>query len=139
MTVTLRQVVEGIKDRLGTIDGLYAYDHPPAVANFPLAFPAPPPINYRETMRAGVITLRFDIALMEATSAGHEQQLNLYDFLDWAGDSSIFQAFEADRTLGFVNVDAVVVDVTTPLGLVEIGGYEAFGVTIPLMVTITNT
>ena len=137
---TLRQIVDGIKVRLDTITDLYTYDHVPAVANFPCAFPAPPPINYRETMGAGVISMQFEIVVMDGTSAGHEQQLNLYDFLDWAGDHSIFQALEADKTLGLGSkVNAVVNGETRPLGLDEIGSYEAFGVAIPFAVVVTNT
>lgn len=137
---TFVQVVEGIDARLATIAELNHFPYPPASPPFPCAFPVTPPINYRETYRSGVITLRFDIVVMEGTSAGHEQQLQLYEFLDWAGDRSVFQAFDADPTLGLGDkVDAKIVGESRPLGLEEIAAYEAFGASLPLLVAITNT
>lgn len=139
-TPTLSEIVDAIEARLATIPDLNAYNHPPAAPSFPCAFPTPPPINYRETMGAGVITLQFEIVVMDGTSAGHEQQVNLFDFLDWAGESSIFATLGADKTLGLgAKVDSAVTGVTRPLGLVEIGDSEAFGVVIPFLVVITNT
>lgn len=138
--MTLRQIVAGIDERLATIPDLNHYDRPPNAATFPCAFPVPPPINYRETMRSGVITLHFEVVAMDSTAPGDEGQLNLYDLLDWDGPKSIFQALEADKHLGLGDkVNAVVSDVTRPLGLDEIGGYEAYGCAIPYVVVITNT
>lgn len=141
MTIpTLTEIVNAIEARLATIPDLNHYNHPPAAPNFPCAFVMPPPVSYRLTMRAGVISLQFEIVVMEGTSAGHEQQVRLYEFLDWAGDNSIFQALEADKTLGLGDqVSAAVNGDSRPLGLEEIGGYEAFGATIPFLVAITNT
>lgn len=141
MTIpTLRQIAGGIDARLATIPGLNHYPAPPAAPNFPCAFPVPPPINYRNTMRAGVITLRFDVVVMESIASWEDGQLRLLDLLDWAGDSSIFLALSADKTLGLGSqVDAAVVDETRPLGLEDVAGYEAFGHAMPLLVAITNT
>lgn len=137
---TLRQVVNGIDNRLATIGDLNHYPTPPGAPTFPCAFPMLLPINYRETFRAGVITLTFEIVAMDSTAPGDEGQLNLYDLLEWAGDTSIFAALEADKTLGLGDkVNAVVNGVTRPLGVDEVGGYEAYGHSIPYVVTITNT
>lgn len=137
---TLLQVVDGIEGRLATVPDLNHYNHPPASPDFPCAFPVPPTVNYRETMRAGVITLQFEIVVMEGTAAGHEQQLYLFDFLDWAGDRSIFQALEADGTLGLgEKVNGAVNGPARSLGLEEVAAYQAFGASIPFLVVITNT
>jgi len=137
---TLTEIVAGIKGRLEQTGGsLNVFDYPPAAPPTPCAFIMPPVIDYRLTMRAGVMQLDFEIVVMVGTSAGHEQQKQLFDYLDWSGTASVFVALGADPTLGLANVDAKVVGPTRPLGLEEIGGYEAFGVTIPLRVAFTNT
>lgn len=140
MIPTLEQIVAGIKTRLQTIAALNVYDHPPAAPPFPCVFPIPPTIDYRLTMRTGVISLQFEITVMVGQSAGHEQQLSLYPYLDWQGDQSIFVALEADKTLGLGDkVSAAVNGPARPLGLEEVGAYEAFGASIPFLVAITNT
>jgi hypothetical protein len=137
---TLEQIVGGIKTALDRVPGLDTYDHPPAAPPYPCAFPIPPEINYRLTMRTGVISLQFEIIVMVGQAAGHEQQLSLFPYLDWQGERSVFLALEHDRTLGLgEQVSAAVNNPARSLGLEEIGAYQAFGAAIPFLVAITNT
>lgn len=140
---TLEDVVTAIKARLQTINGLYVYDHMPAVPNLPAVIIVPPAIDYRAAMRAGVITLPFKLRLLGSTAAGHEAQKGLWRYLDWSGTYSIMQAFETVPTLGIVGadgqprVDAKVFKSDEP-ELVQVETFQAFGVDLDLLAIVTN-
>lgn len=133
---TLAEVGTGLQDCLAST-GLYAYDHSAANPLFPVGLVIPPEINYRETMGLGVVTLGFELVILVGASL-HENQKQLFDYLDWVGDHSVLAAVAANRTLGLTGVDAVVMS-SRPLGLEEVGGYQSFGAALVTAVTIKNT
>lgn len=137
MTI-LADIVAGIKTRLDTIDGLRVYDHVPADPNLPAAVIVPPEINYRETMRAGVIRLQFEIVLLTSSADHQRGQRKLFPYLDWGTPESILDAIDADRDLGLTNVDAAILN-SRPLGLEEVAAFQAFGASFSLLVAFTNT
>ncbi len=137
---TLTEVVEAITRVIAVDDQLNVFPYPPSAPPMPCAFPVPPPINYRETMRRGVIRLQFEIIVMSSPAPGAEGQVDLYPYLDWTGPKSLILALEDDQTLGLGDkVSSAVNAETRPLGLEEIAAYEAFGVAIPFLVVVTNT
>jgi hypothetical protein len=90
-------------------------------------------------MKAGVIRFDIELRLLVGSSAGHEQQKTLWPYLEWAtgSASSVFRVLDADRSLGFTDVDAPVMS-ARPLGLEEIPDAAAFGVSMIQTVAVTN-
>ena len=143
MTVTLTDLAKAYEQLLKNLGGLNAFDHPVNAPPLPAAIVVPPPIDYRQAMRAGVITLPFRIVLLEGTSSGRDQQKNLWPYLDWAGSKSILAAFDADPSLGFVGVDGLPrVDAhvmsAEPLGLEDLPEYAAIGYSLATPALVTN-
>ena len=143
MTPSLEQVVAGIKTRLETVDSevLAVFDHAAAdPSEYPCVMILPPTVDYRQTMRAGIIKLEFRLIVLASSAAGYDEaQASLWPYLDWAGGQSIFGALEADHTLGLTGVDALVSGPSEPLGLEEIAATETFGASIPFTVHVTRS
>jgi len=123
---TLAQVRDGLEARLDTIDGLRVYKHVPGDAHYPAAVVFPPThADYRDDLGAGSYTHQW-IVMLFVPATVDRQQLDLYDFLDRTGPSSIFAVVEADRTLGGLNVDARVMSAQDPLDLGEMAGAQVY-------------
>jgi hypothetical protein len=123
---TLAQIRDGIEARLETIVGLRVYDYMPGDQNYPAAVIYPPVhTDYRDDLGYGSYPATF-IVMLFVPATVDRQQLDLYDFLDRTGTSSIFAAIEADRTLGGLSVDARVVSAADPLDLGEMAGTKVY-------------
>ncbi len=113
--------MEGIEARLATISGLRVTSFVPDQINVPAAFVGVPPISaYHQTFGMGRFAV--DPTVTVLTSAAYDRlgQLALADYANPTGPSSIRAAVEADKTLGGVVDDCIVVDFQ-PLGLVKVG------------------
>lgn len=143
MTVSLEQIIAGHVDRLETIDPevLNVLDHVAAEPPYPAVMILPPVIDYRLTMRAGVITIKVELFIAQSWSAGFDEaQAALWPYLDWDGDRSIFQALDADPTLGGLpGVDAHILEPSRPLGLEEIAATQAFGAVLTSTTVLTRS
>ena len=97
-------------------------------------------------MNLGVIRLEFELHLIVGSSAGHQQQMSLWKYLNWAGPQSILALIDADPSLGIVGgdgeprVDAHVIGASRPLTLEELPSLETmtFGAAVPVTVLVTN-
>ncbi len=144
--LALEQVAAGLKQvALDPIPALNGYDYPPGTPILPAGIVMPPEINYRQTMRAGVITLEFEIHLLVTTAAGHEGSKSLWQYLNWGGPESLLALIDANPALGIVGVDGAPrvhahVAAARPLGLDEMPPLEswAFGAAIAVPVHVTN-
>lgn len=121
---TLDQVRLGLAARLGTIAGLRVYDMVPADIHPPAAFVGAPTIeNYRSDPEP-VLDATFEIGL--AVSTGNiRNQLQLLPMLERTGAWSVYAAIDADRTLGGLDVDALVVS-ARQFGSQEIAGIRYY-------------
>jgi len=130
---TLAQVRDGLKTRLDTIDGLRVYDHVPGDANFPAAIIYPPTIaDYRSDLGEGAVEASFTVGLFVPVTLARQAN-NLYPFIERTGAQSVFATVEADRDLGFADVDAHAVSVEQ-LELTEIGGKSCVGVAVTVQI-----
>jgi hypothetical protein len=124
---TLTQVLDGIIARLETIDGLRVVPYvPDNVPGYPAAVLFPP-VNddYSDAIYDGSATHTFVIMLF-VPAAVDRTQLDLYALLDSTGSSSIFAAFETDRTLGGLNVDCRVVSANDPLARGQMASTQVY-------------
>lgn len=134
---TLTQIVDGLRDQLATIDRLAVYEYVPgSVSDYPVALIIPPAIDYQQAMGAGVARMELEVVLLVgAFEAKH--QTHLFEFLDVTGDRSVRAAVAANNTLGLTDVDCVVMS-SRPLGLEEIGAYNAWGASFLFLIAYTN-
>lgn len=134
---TLTQIVGGLKDQLATIDGLAVYEFVPgSVAEYPVALIIPPTVDYQQAMSAGVARMELEVVLLVSAFEA-EHQTHLFEYLDVTGDRSVRAAVAADNTLGLTDVDCVVMS-SRPLGLEEIGAYNAWGASFQILIAYTN-
>lgn len=135
---SLTDIVDGLAGRLLTIP---AFDQNVlTVARRPSTFPAaiilPPAIpeygaSAADTAADGLVLQ----VLVVVGAVDAEQQHSLFPFLDWSGASSVKAAVASDRTLGLDDVDARVMSVPEPPGLIEFpDGTPCFGATIHVQV-----
>lgn len=140
----LEQVAEGLKRvAFDAIPGLNGFDYPHSDPPLPAAIVVPPTIDYRGAMRVGTILLTFELHLYVGSSAGHEQQKSLWEYLNWGGPSSILALIDADPSLGIVGTDGeprvhAHVSSARPLGLEELPASAAFGAALQTLVIVTN-
>lgn len=132
MAPTIEQIMDGIEARLDTIPGLRASDINPGSVNVSGNASAaivgvPPVTNYHATFGSGRMTLD-DITVTVLVSSAHDRtgQKRLAGFANPTGTTSVKAAIEADKTLGGVVDDCVVVSFR-PLGLEEVGVIGYFG------------
>ncbi|WP_238323921.1 hypothetical protein [Salinispora pacifica] len=122
MATTIAQIMTGLKDRLGSIAGLRAFDYAPDNPVPPCAFPLVPAIpSYREAMKRGTYIIPFRIAVLTSGQLDRTGQKALAGYADATGPTSIRAALEdTDRTLGAL-VNDLVVDSFEPSGLEDVG------------------
>jgi hypothetical protein len=138
MSVALIDVIGALQQQINSIDGLRVYDHPPSTVDPPAAIIQPPVIDYRNAFKIGLVTLELEVAVLLPAVVDREQ-LNLFGYLDWYGPQSVALAIGNDRTLGgLTGVDATVMS-SRPLGLEEVGGYQAWGCALRIHIGITNS
>lgn len=123
---TLAQVRDGIETRLKTINGLRVYSFVPGDVQYPAAIIHPPTTtDYRDDLDLGGMSATFTISLLIPANVDRKQ-LDLYKLLERTGVGSVFAAIEADRKLGFVDVDARVVSATDPLEQAEMATTKVY-------------
>lgn len=122
---TVAAIMAGIEVRLGTIDGLRVSDVAPDQINPPAAIVGVPPLNYTGFNR-GRIQIEPTVTVLVSAALSRVGQHALAAYANPAGASSVKAAIEADRTLGGVVADCVVVSFR-PLGLEEVALIGYFG------------
>lgn len=134
---TLIEVIAGLKGRIDTIPTLTVYDHVPGHCNFPAAIIVPPTIpDYRDDLDEGSFIALFEVPVLVGAAIA-ENQVTLIPFLDPRSPTSIFRAVESDRTLGGLNVDALVTGSPRRLTFDEVAAYKAWGQMVAVTVSIS--
>ncbi len=130
---TLNAIADAIGEQLQTIDGVYVYPRFEGSIQFPCLLVEPPPaLAYHETFSATSGAFRnvamTVIALVGPYSDGLSgyRQRDLNDLADFTGTKSVRAAIEADKTLGSVVADCIVVGFDL-LGIEEVGAIGAWG------------
>jgi hypothetical protein len=130
MATTLEQIMQALEARLKTIPApneLRAADTIPGSIMPPAAMVGCPDIeNYRETMGRGKYRLQFTITVFTSAAWDRTGQLKLAAYANPTGPSSIITAVEADKTLGGLVDDCMVVGFRK-LGLEEWALLQYFG------------
>lgn len=93
MTYTITGIMEGIKARLDTIDGLTPYAVEPANPKYPAAWPLLRTIDYNAT-EDGDLTATIGITVAVANADLGRAQTNLAPYLSTNGGRSIKAAIE---------------------------------------------
>lgn len=124
--MTIRQVLEGIEARLLTIDlraTAFVADNitPPAAV-----IGVPEVESYEEAFARGKYNLAPTITVLTSAALDRTGQLALADYATPAGPLSVFEAIQADRTLGGAAEDCRV-DSFRPLGREEVGAIGYYG------------
>lgn len=127
MSDSLAAVRRGIKRTLDNVSGLqavYGYIPPAptppcAIVGWPQTVDLQPYLNNPSTRLEVTIPVRVLVTMSDNKNA----DLNLGEFCELAGSSSIYEAFANDPTLGDIDVEAVVTSVTDfgPITLAEGG------------------
>lgn len=128
MAPTIEQIMDGLETRLATISGLRVSDISPGQISPPCAIVGVPPVtNYHATFGSGRMTLD-DITVTVLVSAAVDRvgQKRLAGYANPTGSTSVKAAVEADKTLGGVVDDCIVVSFR-PFGLDEVGVIGYFG------------
>lgn len=130
---TLAEVRDALGDALEGIPGLRVYRFVRGSVNPPAAIILPPTIPaYSGDLDDGDFEVRLRVAVVQPTAL-ERQQLDLWPFFERTGDQSIYAALEADRTLGFPDVDARVVS-ADQFEAIEIAGVRYTGGVVNLSV-----
>lgn len=137
MAVTIEQMLTGIETALEAIPDFRATNYVPGQVNPPCAFPIVPPFEYRKTFGRGMYMLPFQIAVLVGTQLERSGQHKLASYADQTGTNSIRAALEADKTLGGLVQDVVVVGFS-PEGLQEVGVIGYVGGVINIVITASG-
>ena len=130
---TLEAVYAAVKDKAATIVGVTAVDKVPASPNFPTVFLAPPVIT-TDSLALQSATLTCDLIVLVSASDNENQSL-LWRYQELSGPHSVLALFQANRNLGFTDVD-VYAGEWRPLGRQEIAGYGGFGAACTLTISL---
>lgn len=128
---TLEEVGEALVDQILKPVELRALDFVAEDANFPAAMLGPPTIDY-ENLDDGQLVYDQDIFLFVGAQVGRHQK-KLYRWM--AGPDSIHDRLQANRSLGFDDVDAHATE-ARPLNLQEYASYKSYGGAVSLHVII---
>lgn len=125
---TLQAIMQGIEQRLLTIDGLRVSDTVPGQVNPPQAIVGVPPIpDYAAGLqRHARPTIEPTVTVLTSSALDRVGQLALAAYADPVGARSVPAAVAADKTLGGVVSDCLVVRFDL-LGIEEVGLIGYFG------------
>lgn len=130
----LVQVGTNLAGQLQTRCGLGAYV-PGQAPPFPALFVPPPSIpEPPDDLAFANFTALYEVAILVAPEP--VQLPVLMSFIDPRSDKSVWQAVQADRTLGGLNVDAHV-GATRGLSAEEAAGYDAWGQAVTVIVFVS--
>jgi len=132
----LLHVMDGLSAQIGSRCGLNEFTVGGS-AIFP-AFLVPPPAipDYRDDLGNGGYAAQFRISVFVSRNYG-ENDRQLVSFIDPRSPTSVFQAVEADRTLGGLDVDALVTGAPEDMSPDDVAGYGAWGQIVAITVMIT--
>jgi hypothetical protein len=122
---TLEEVTDGLAAQIDTIDGLSVVQTVQAF-NFPTCLIALPDVPDFDDLAEGDYTAIFSLFVL-VSSAPEDGWMQALPFIDPRSPQSIFQAVNADRTLGGLNVDARVTGFPRLMGFDEVAAYKAYG------------
>jgi hypothetical protein len=120
---TIAQIRTGLKDALGTIDGLRVSETILSSPTPPMAMVGSPTVTYDEAF-GGSATYSFPVVLIVSRADDKRGQERLDTYLEPSGSASIPAAIHSDPTLGGV-VQSVVVRTGTP-GIVQWGEIDYY-------------
>jgi hypothetical protein len=139
---TIEQIMDGVEARLATIATLRVSDVVPDAANVTgnasAAVVGVPPIpSYHTTMGRARISVEPTVTVFTSAQFDRIGQKRLAGFANPTGGLSVVAAVEADKTLGGIVDDCIVVDFR-PLGLEEYTAYGLYGGVFTLRVQATG-
>lgn len=124
---TIAQIMSGLETRLGTISGLRVSDTLEGEISPPWAMIGVPPVpNFHATMGRARFEVEPTISVFTSKGWDRTGQLKLAGYADPTGPTSIIAAVEADKTLGGVVEDCIVVSFR-PIDIEEFGAIGYFG------------
>ena len=110
MPATISQVKNGLKAAIQNVAGLRAYDYQPDQVNPPFAWPTLDEIRYHQTgFASGGVVMDFTVTVVVQRSSERTAQDKMDQYMAWDGAQSVRAAIEADRTLGGVCEDLIVI------------------------------
>ena len=134
MPATVSQVKDGLKTAIQTISGLRAYDYQPEQVNPPFAYPVLTEIRYHETgMGLGGVVMDFTVTVVVSRQSERVAQDTLDGYMAMTGASSVRAAIEADRTLGGVCDDLIVVSAGN---LIQVDANDTLYLAVDFKVTV---
>jgi hypothetical protein len=138
MSVTVAQVVAGLKDKINDITGLRAFEYVPEDLNPPCAVVVLGPIE-RGAFSRGMMELTVEVAIFVTRGSDRAGQASLNAFADPSASvsTSVWAKIDADKTLGITGVDAAVLRYR-PFGIDEVAAYGYYGGVFELLVLVTN-
>lgn len=126
MAFTIAAVMDGVAERLRTINGLRVSFYSPDQVNPPhAAVGMPEVVDYHTAMGRGLVELSLGLQLFVGSVDDRTGQLALAAYGDPAGTSSIIRAVEADRRLGGAVSDCIVTSFR-PFGRQDVGGVPLY-------------
>jgi hypothetical protein len=128
---TIEEVGEALAEQILKPMGCRAIDHVPEDTEYPAAMVGPPRIDYDNLDDSGVI-YEVDLFLFVAAQVARNQK-KLYPWL--AGPESVQARLQANRNLGFADVDAHATE-ARPTGLQEFASYRSYGAVVTVQVVI---
>jgi hypothetical protein len=128
---TLRDIADGLRDRVLTVPGLAVFETPPQSASPPMVVVWPPTVDYHETFgsnTARLIRTTVDVWILTGPAGAFTDVSvrDLWEFADTAGDRSIHAALSGDPTLGGV-AETCHVASFRPAGVEEVAGIGFVG------------
>jgi hypothetical protein len=100
MPATVSQVMEGLRARLATVNGLRAFSYQPDQLNPPMGFPVLNSVNYHRAFAGGDVIFNVTIVVIVGRYLDRTADSLTDAYLSYSGTGSIREAIEADKTLG---------------------------------------
>jgi hypothetical protein len=111
----MEEIREGLATNLRTISGVQVSAYMLASPTPPAIHVVPPAIEYHQAMQGGLERLTFTVQAFVALGTDIGTQKRLDDFRAPTGVTSVKAALEADRTLGGVAQDLLVMSSAEPV------------------------
>lgn len=110
LELNLYAIMQGIEDRMKTIDGMRTASTIPDTIMPPIAIVSMPSVDYKNGL--GRSRMRMQGSIMVFTSKGWTRtgQEELAEYAGLGTDKSVVKAIDGDRTLGGLGVDCTVSD-----------------------------
>ncbi len=97
--MSVADVLAGLSQTIGAIDGLRTVDREPQTVSPPIAICTFDSLVYDETAD-GCFTIGLKVTVVVSKADAKAAQATIYDYIDPDGPSSILQALNAEPTLG---------------------------------------